>query len=265
MTAEKWGRDLPDLQMYERLIDDGIAAANAHGGVVDHLTARRLAIWLAARPQTAELARGLVRFVRTGAISHSMKSQLRLHTRSGLYPHLPEASRLMEYCIARGDDRGPIGMDFGKTCDEIDRADVVLTGLRERARQRQGLPEPTWPDTDGPHVIAKARRDPQSRTVSLIMDAATANITMFAVSAYAGDREAHVREVEQSGEKLPEDSYGRRNRQAIAAREARVAARLRAIEHAYRTAIERDVAVNPEPVPTMRPADHVADYEMEPE
>ena len=43
------------------------------------------------------------------------------------------------------------------------------------------------------------------------MDAPTANITMFAVSAYAGDREAHVREVEQSGEKLPEDSYGRRN------------------------------------------------------
>ena len=93
-------------------------------------------------------------------------------------------------------------------------------------------PEPTWPDAAGPQVIALARRDPQSRTVSLIMDAATANITMYAVSAYAGDREAHVREVEQSGEKLPEDSYGRRNRQAIATREARVAARLRAIERA---------------------------------
>ena len=146
----------------------------------------------------------------------------------------------MEYCIARGTDLGPIGLDFGKTCDEIDRADVVLAGLRERVRQRHGLPEPTWPDAEGPQVIAQARRDPRSHTVSLIMDAATANITMFAVSAYAGDREAHVREVEQSGEKLPEDSYGRRNRQAIAAREARVAARLRAIERAYRTAIEHD-------------------------
>ena len=154
-------------------------------------------------------------------------------------------------------------MDFGKTCDEIDRADVVLAGLRERVRQRQGLPEPTWPDTDGPQVIAQARRDPQSRTVSLIMDAATANITMYAVAAYAGDREAHVREVEQSGEKLPEDSYGRRNRQAIAAREARVAARLRAIERAYRTAIEHDAEVKPEPAQTIRPADHVADHEME--
>jgi hypothetical protein len=249
--------------MYERLIDDGIAAANAHGGVVDHLTARRLAIWLAARPQTPELARGLVRFVRTGAITHSMKTQLRLHARSGLYPHLPEASRLMDYCIARGIDRGPIGLDFGKTCDQIDQADMVLAGLRERVRQRQGLPEPTWPETEGPQVIAVAHRDPWSRTVSLIMDAATANVTMYAVAAYAGDREAHVREVEQYGENLPENSYGRRNRQAIATREARVAARLRAIERAYRTAIERGGEITPEPVQPIRPADPVADHEME--
>ena len=263
MTAQEWPRDLPDLRMYERMIDDGIAAANARGGVVDHLTARRLAIWLSARPQTPELVQGLVRFVRTGAITHAMKTQLRVHTRSGLYPHLPEASRLMEYCIARGTDRGPIGLDFGKTCDQIDRADMVLAGLRERVRQRQGLPEPTWPDADGPQVIALARRDPRSRTVSLIMDATTANITMYAVSAYAGDREAHVREVEQSGEKLPENSYGRRNRQAIAAREARVAARLRTIERAYRKAIERDATVKPEPTRTAQPADHVANHEME--
>jgi hypothetical protein len=62
---------------------------------------------------------------------------------------------------------------------------------------------------------------------------------------------------------LPEDSYGRRNRQAIAARETRVAARLRAVERAYRTAIERDVAVKPEPAMTIHPADHVAEHEME--
>jgi hypothetical protein len=263
MTAPDRDHYLPDLRMYERLIDDGIAAANAHGGVIDHLTARRLAIWLAARPQTPEFARGLVRFVRTGAITHSMKAQLRIHSRSGIYPNMPEAATLMEYCIARGTDLGPIGMDFGKPCDEIDRADVVLAGLRERARQRQGLPEPTWPDTDGPQVIAVARRDPWGRTVSLILDAATANITMYAVAAYAGDREAHAREVEQSGEKLPEDSYGRRNRQAIAAREARVAARLRTVEHAYRTAVDRDAATKPEPARTIHPADHVNGHEME--
>ena len=183
MTAQEWPRDLPDLRMYERMIDDGIAAAKARGGVIDHLTARRLAIWLAARPQTPEFAQGLVRFVRTGAITHSMKAQLRIHSRSGIYPNMPEAATLMEYCIARGTDLGPIGMDFGKTCDEIDRADVVLASLRERVRERHGAPEPTWPDAEGPQVIAQARRDPRSHTVSLIMDAATANITMFAVSA----------------------------------------------------------------------------------
>ena len=64
---------------------------------------------------------------------------------------------------------------------------------------------------------------------------------------------AHVREVEQFGQSLPEGSYGRRNRQAIAARETRVATRLRAVEHAYRTAIERDTAYRPpEPTRTLR-------------
>ena len=39
--------DLQDLRLYERLIGEGIAAAGARGGAVDHVTARRLAIWLA--------------------------------------------------------------------------------------------------------------------------------------------------------------------------------------------------------------------------
>ena len=56
---------------------------------------------------------------------------------------------------------------------------------------------------------------------------------MFAVAAHAGEREAHAREVERSGADWPDGSYGRRNRQAIAARETRVAARLRAVQDAY--------------------------------
>ena len=50
-----------------------------------------------------------------------------------------------------------------------------------------------------------------------------------------------------------DDSYGRRNRQAIAARETRVAARLRAVEQAYRTATEHSTAYTPpEPTRTLR-------------
>jgi len=42
--------------MYERIIENGIAAADSRGSTVDHLTARRLAIWLAARPQAPDFA-----------------------------------------------------------------------------------------------------------------------------------------------------------------------------------------------------------------
>jgi hypothetical protein len=63
---------------------------------------------------------------------------------------------------------------------------------------------------------------------------------------------------------MPEGSYGRRNRQAIATRETRVTARLRAVEHAYRMAIERDVAFRaPEPAKACRFPQHAANREIE--
>jgi hypothetical protein len=87
---------------------------------------------------------------------------------------------------------------------------------------------------------------------------------MYALAAHADEREAHIREVERFGASLPEDSYGRANRQAIAARETRVATRLRAIEHAYNAVAGHDTAVTPrEPARTSRPARHAAGKELE--
>ena len=74
MTAKDRGPDRPDLKTYQRMIDEGIAAADRRGSSVDHVTARRLAIWLASQPQQTDFVRGLIRFARTGVITHALKT-----------------------------------------------------------------------------------------------------------------------------------------------------------------------------------------------
>lgn len=255
---------LPDLAMYERLIGDGIAAADSRRTIVDHVTARRLAIWLAAQPQPPDLAHGLVRFVQTGAISQDLKTQLRKHARSSTSPYRPQAARLVQYAAGRNTELSPVSENFAGTCDRIDRADAMLARLHDQARHGLAHSEQVWPDADGPPMIAYARRDPQTQTVCLILDTTTANTALFAIAAHADEREAHLREVERSGRNLPEGSYGQRNRQAIAARETRVAARLRAVEHAYRIANERDTVLElSEPTAAPSFPEPAADREIE--
>ena len=235
---------LRDLSLYEDLIAAGVAAANSRGGVIDHVTARRMALWLVAQQQSPDFTRGLIRFAQSGAVTRALKLQLANYARSPGFPHRSKAARLREYTVARGTDLGSVGTDFGVICDQIDQADAMLAGLRERTREGRSTPGSARPDTAG-QPVTLARHDPGSRTITLVLDAATANIAMFAIAAHADEREAHVREVERYGRTLPEDSYGRRNRQDIAAHETQVVARLRAVEQAYRTAIDYDAAYRP--------------------
>ena len=117
------------------------------------------------------------------------------------------------------------------------------------------------PDTGGPRITALASCDPDSQTVTLVLDAATANTAIHAITTHAQEREAHLREVQLHAQHLPDGSYGRRNRQAIADRETRITTRLRAIEHAYQVAIEHDATA--EPARPLQSPDRAADREID--
>jgi hypothetical protein len=232
-------------------------------GAIDHITARRLAIWLTARPQQPAFTQALAHFTRTGAFTRDLVVELRARASSANSPNRSEAQRLLQYAVSRGPDLGPIGTDFGANCDQIDRADAMLIDARERARNitrqhKQPAQEPATPT-----VTARASRDPGNPTITLSMDAATASMAIYAIATNAADREEYAREAERFSQGLPEGSYGKANRQAIAARETQAAARLRAVERAYQIAMGRATTAIPGYGITPSEADQAADRDME--
>jgi hypothetical protein len=121
-----------------------------------------------------------------------------------------------------------------------------------QAPQPSATPSPT-----------RTRRS-QPCSTSKLKITTTASAAIFAIAAHADEREAHIREIQRYGQTLPEGSYGRSNRQAIATRETRITARLRAVEYAYRRAIDRDAVYrSPEPTKGYCTPQHTVGEEIE--
>lgn len=259
------GRPTRDMAFYERLISRGIAEADARGSAIDHVTARRLALWLLPRSQQEpHFMRGLIHFAKTGGITSPLKQTLRHHARSPSHPSRPHAARLLQYAVARGPDTGRIGDNFGAICDQIDHADALLEDLHERVRESRLHPERAagdWRETFALKPPAMARRDDVTQAVTFIIDGRVAEAAVRAITIDAMEREAHIRQVRQEGAYLSEASYGRENRAAIIARETAVVEGLRAIERAYHAALEPTPGVEFSRI--LPPADRTPNHELE--
>jgi hypothetical protein len=269
MAAEtaSQGRPTRDMAFYERLISRGIAEADTRGSAIDHVTARRLALWLLPRCQEDPgFMGGLVHFARTGGITSPLKKGLQQRARSPSHSARPQAARFLQYAVARGDDLGRIGDHFGAVCDQIDHADAILEDLYERVRQNRIHPELAtgdWRERFTLRPAAMARRDDVTRAVTFILDGTVAEAAVHAIAIDAVEREAYIRQVRHQEMDFSEGSYGRQNREAIIARETAIVDGLRAIGRAYHAALE------PTPAPefsrispaTSRTTDHELELE----
>src|SRR5260370_581776 len=86
ITAEQDLHAGPTRPRHGRLTRAGTAEPDSRATIVAPATARRLALWLAARPQDHDFAHGLIRFIETGAVHPHPKPELRRHARSGNSP-----------------------------------------------------------------------------------------------------------------------------------------------------------------------------------
>lgn len=82
--------------------------------------------------------------------------------------------------------------------------------------------------------------DEERGTVTMVMDERTAAVVIHAVRAFTSDKEAHAREVLAVAERMPEGSYGRKNREEIATRSGRVGRLGRMVVDAYQKVIDKE-------------------------
>ena len=157
-------------------------------------------------------------------IGPTLKMQLRMRVRSGTYTDPPRPS-------AAGIHRRPRHRPRPDQREFRQRLRSDRPGRRD-ARQaprpghgRPPLPGQTLPETDGPRPSGTPTARPSASSW-------TPPRQYRPVRHRRSRRRTRspIREVQRYGQTLPEGSYGRRNRQAFAARETRVAARLRAGE-----------------------------------
>jgi hypothetical protein len=142
-------------------------------------------------------------------MQHEGRPRLCIHARSGAHTDWPQARRFIQHGATCGAELGLVGENFADTCGQIDDADAMLDGFRGRASASRAHRRQAWPIVDGPRITALTRQDPDTQTVTLVLDVTT----------------------------------------AIAARDTWVCTRPRAAERACRTTTERDIVPTPpEPV-----------------
>jgi len=127
----------------------------------------------------------------------------RLHTARGESGHQGNQARLRSVL---GEGGPGMGTQAGQRAHRAGDQPARRTGQGRRCAAQECRRRPRAAE----HLIGAllARRYPETQTISLVLDDTTANVALFAIAAHADEREAHVREVERSGQNLPEGSYG---------------------------------------------------------